>query len=91
MVFDRAIDLMHNDVKQCIRGSNVHCGSCSHEEANMATCFPEAGNLNGSYALLTCVLMWLGRRVGARAILELSDGSNKTLDPLLLLFLPLMT
>ena len=24
------IDLMHNDVKQCFRGLNVHCGSCSH-------------------------------------------------------------
>ena len=21
---------MHNDVKQCLCGSNVHCGSCSH-------------------------------------------------------------
>ena len=26
-----AIDLLHNDVKQCFCGSNVHCGSCSHE------------------------------------------------------------
>ena len=40
-----AIDFMHNDVKQCFRGSNVHCGSYSHERIQ----FPEApGNLNSS-------------------------------------------
>ena len=26
-----SLDLMHNDVKQCFRGSNVHYGSFSHE------------------------------------------------------------
>ena len=41
---------MHNDVKQCFRGSNLHCGSCSNERINMASNFPEAGNLNGSNA-----------------------------------------
>ena len=26
----QSIDLVHNHVKQCFCGSNVHCGSCSH-------------------------------------------------------------
>ena len=41
-------------------------------ESNMASYFPEAGNSNG--LMLTCVLMWLGRRVAARAVwVELSE------------------
>ena len=43
-----SIDLTHNDVKQCFRGSNVHWGSC--DESNIASYFPEGENLNGSNA-----------------------------------------
>ena len=35
-----AIDLMHNDVKQCFCGSNVHCGSCSHARIQYGVVFP---------------------------------------------------
>ena len=31
MVIVEPKDLMHNDVNQCYRSSNVHCGSCSYE------------------------------------------------------------
>ena len=57
---------MHHDVKQYFRGSNVHCGSCSHERIQYGVIFPAAGCLNGS--MLTCLVMWLGGRVAARAI-----------------------
>ena len=43
ITFDKRPVLMHNDVKQCFGGLNVHCGSCT-----MASYSPEAGNLNGS-------------------------------------------
>ena len=38
--------------------------------------------------MLTCVLIWLGRRVAARAI---CSSFKIGLDPVLLLFLPLLT
>ena len=42
---------MHNEVRQCFRVSNVHCGSCSHERIQYGFEFsPETGNLNGSNA-----------------------------------------
>ena len=54
----------------------------------MASYFPEAGNLNGSNADMTCIRMWLGRRVAARVICLTLDLA---LDPVLLLFRPLLT
>ena len=41
---------MHNAVKQCFRGVNLHCGSCSHEGNQYGVLFPEARNLNGGNA-----------------------------------------
>ena len=48
------IDLMHNDVKQYFRGSNVDCGSCSHKRIQYGVVFSVAGNLNGSDADMCC-------------------------------------
>ena len=80
------IDLIHNDVKQCFRGSNVHCGIFSHERIQFGVVFPQSGKFK-MVVRLTCVLMWLGCRVAARAIcLSFQMG----LDPVLLLFLPLL-
>ena len=82
---------MHNDVKQCFGGSNVHCGSCSYERIQYDVVFSEAENLNAEK--LSCVLMWLSRRVAARTIC-LSDQKGRltldlAVDPVLLLFSPL--
>ena len=62
---------MHNDVKQCFRGSNVHCGSCSNEE----------GNLNDSNANICSDVVGTSSS-GSGDLFELSDWSNKT-DPVL--------
>ena len=56
-------------------------------ESNMAWYFPEAGNLNGSNAGMCSDVMCLGRQVAARAIFLTFDLA---LDPLLLLFHPLL-
>ena len=57
-------------------------GDVVTNESNMASYFPEEGNLNGSIADMTCILMWIGRGVdrGSGDLFELSDRSNKT-DP----------
>ena len=52
------LELMHNDEKQCSCSSNVHRGSCSHAWIQF----------NWILVMLTYVLMWLGRRLAARAI-----------------------
>ena len=71
------IGLMHNDVKQCFRGLNVHCGSCSHEQIQYGV--SEAGNLNGNNAD-TCSDVAGPSSSGSDDLFELSDRSNKT-DP----------
>ena len=43
------IDLVHNDVKQYFRDSNVYCGSSSHERIQYALVFPKR-ETNGSNA-----------------------------------------
>ena len=48
MMLQEEIDHMHNDVKQCFRGSSVHCGSCCPERIQFGVVFFEAENLNGS-------------------------------------------
>ena len=40
-------DLMHNDVKQFLRGSKMNCVVVTNK-SNMASYFSEVGNLNGS-------------------------------------------
>ena len=41
---EHKIDLMHNDVKQCFHGTNVHCGtSCSHEQILDGVVFRPSG------------------------------------------------
>ena len=51
MMIFYAIDLMHNDVKQCFCSSNVHCGSqVVMHEFNMASYFLEAEKINGRNA-----------------------------------------
>ena len=42
---------MRNDEQQCFCSSNVHCAVVVEvpQEFNLASYFPEAGNLNGSY------------------------------------------
>ena len=37
------LDLMHDDVKHCFCGSNVHCGSCSHARIQYGGVFPRSG------------------------------------------------
>ena len=49
---------MHNDVKQCFRDSNVHCGSCIHERIQCGVVFPKAGNLNGSNSAMCSDVAW---------------------------------
>ena len=84
---------MHNDVKQCFRGSNVHCGSSRENEGfifswgvvvtNESTwrrIFPKREIYMA--VMPTCVLMWLGRRVVARAF---CSSFQIGLDPLFLL------
>ena len=58
------IDLMHNDVKQCFCGSNVHYGNCSHARIQYGVVFPRSGKFK--WQKRRHVLMWLGRRVAAR-------------------------
>ena len=72
------IDLMHNNVKQCFRGSNVHCGSCT-DESNMASYFPEEGNLNGRNTDM-CSDVAGPSSSGSGDLFELSERSNKA-DP----------
>ena len=74
----KRIDPMHNDVKQCFCGSNVHCGSLTHTRILLWRLISSKREIEMA-VMLTCVLMCLGRRVAAREILfELSDGSNTT-------------
>ena len=63
---------MHNDVKQYFRGSNVHCGNCSHEE----------GSLNVNNADMCSDV--------AGPSSSGSDDLVLALDPVLLLFPPLL-
>ena len=37
------IDLMHDDIKQCFRVLNAHCGSLSHERIQYGVVFPRSG------------------------------------------------
>ena len=76
---------MHNDVKQCFRGSNFHCGSCISNESTMASYFPEVGNLNGSNADI-CSDVAGPSSSGSGNLFELPDWSNETI---ILLFSPL--
>ena len=39
----RSTDLIHNDVKQCLCGSNVHCASCGHARIQYGVVFPWSG------------------------------------------------
>ena len=75
---------MHNDVKQCFHGSNVHGGSCSHK-SNMASYSFEAGNLNGSNADMRSDVAGPPSS-GSSDLFELSHRSNETIT---LLFPPL--
>ena len=67
---------MHNVVKQCFCGSNVHCGSCvvTHE-SNIVSYFHEAGNLSDSNAGM-CSDMTEPSGSGTDDLYELSDRSN---------------
>ena len=56
---------MHNDVKQCF---------CSND-SNMASYFPEAGNLNGSNSDM-CSYVVGPSSSGPGDLFELSDGSS---------------
>ena len=73
------IVVTHNDVKQCFRGSNVHCAVVVvvTNESNMTSYFPEAGNLNGSNADISSDVAGPSRS-GSGDMFELSDRSNKT-------------
>ena len=73
----RAIDLMHNDVKQCFYGSNVHCGSCRHARIQCGVVFPEAVNLNGRNADM-CSDVAGSSRSRSGDLFELSGKSNTT-------------
>ena len=70
---------MYNDVKQRFRGSNVHCGSCSHEEEgiqyDVVFQFPEERNLNGSNADMCFDVAEPSSR-DSGDLFELSDRSN---------------
>ena len=78
---------MHNDVKQCFRDSNVHCGSCSQERPLYGVVFPEAGNLSGSNADMCSVAGPSSN--GSGNFFVLLVRSNKT-DPESLLLFPLL-
>ena len=70
------IDLMHNDVKQCFRSSNVHCGSCSQERIQYDIIFPQS-----STAIMCSEVAGHGpSSSGWGDLFELSDRSHKT-DP----------
>ena len=83
--YQLVIDLMHNYVKQSFCGSNVHCGSCSHAPIQYGVVFPQSvkSKRQLNCVMLTCVVMWLSRRVAARAIFL---SFQIALDPVLLLF-----
>ena len=57
-------------------------------ESNMASYFPEAEILMA--VMLTCIRMWLDRRVAARDICLIQMTLDLSLDPVLLLFSPLL-
>ena len=76
------IDLIHNDVKQYFRGSNVLCGSCSHKRIQYGVLFPEARNLSGSNAGM-CSDVAGPSSSGSGDLFELSDRSNKTITLIL--------
>ena len=82
------MDLRHNDVKQCFRGSNMYCGSCSHERIQNGIVFPRSGKFKWEYrnaGMCSDVAGLLS--YGSGNFSELSDRSNKT-DPVL--FSPLL-
>ena len=68
---------MHNDVKQCFSGSNVHGDSCSNAGVQYEPYFPEAGNLNGRNAEM-CSDVVGPSSSGSGDLFELSDRSNTT-------------
>ena len=80
---------MHNDVKQCSFAARtcIVAVAVTANESNMASYFPEAGNLNSSNADI-CSDVAGPSSSGSGDLFELSDRSNNTLDPVLLLFLP---
>ena len=63
----KRIDPMHNDVKQCFCGSNVHCGSLTHTRILLWRLISSKREIEMA-VMLTCVLMCLGRPVAAREI-----------------------
>ena len=58
------IDLMYNDVKQCSRRSNAHCGSCSHERIQYSSNADDVAGPSSS---------------GSGDLFQHSDRSNETI------------
>ena len=75
--FTILIDLMHNGIKQCFCGWNVHCGICSHAQIQYGVVLPEVGNLNGRNTDM-CSDVAGPSASGSEDLFELSDGSNTT-------------
>ena len=76
---------MHNDLRQCFRGTNVHCGSCIvTNESNMGSYFPEAGNLIEINADMCSDVARMSSS-GSGDLFEFSDRSNETI---ILLYIP---
>ena len=72
------IHLMHNDVKQCFEARTCIAVVVVMNESNMASCFPEAGNLNGSNTDMCSDVAEPSSR-GSGDLFELSDRSNETI------------
>ena len=70
---------MHNDVKQCFRGSTCIVGVVVTNKSNMASYFPEAGNFNDSNAEV-CSDVAGPSSSSSSDLFEFSARSNKT-DP----------
>ena len=75
--YEPALDLMHNDVKQCFRASNVHCGSCIHERIQHGVAFPWSGKFKWQYADM-CSDVAGPSSSGSGDLFDLWERSNET-------------